>query len=54
MHKAAIYIRLSKEDENKQDAESESIVNQKAMLTAYAYEKEWEIYSNDAIIIGLS
>lgn len=44
MHKAAIYIRLSKEDENKQDAESESIVNQKAMLTSYAYEKEWEIY----------
>lgn len=44
MHKAAIYIRFSKEDENKQDAESESIVNQKAMLTSYAYEKEWEIY----------
>ena len=42
--KVAIYIRLSKEDEHKTNEESESIVNQKAMLTAYACEKDWEIY----------
>ena len=44
MYKTAIYIRLSKEDENKQDAESESIANQRAMLVSYAHEKGWEIF----------
>ena len=44
MYKVAIYLRLSKEDENKNDNESESIVNQKAMLVSYAYEKKWDIY----------
>jgi len=44
MYKTAIYIRLSKEDETKENAESESIANQRAMLTNYAYEKGWEIY----------
>ena len=41
--KAAIYCRLSKEDEGK-NGESESIQNQKSMLTAYAVEKGFEIY----------
>lgn len=41
--KAAIYCRLSKEDEGK-NGESESIQNQKSMLTAYAAEKGFEVY----------
>ena len=41
--KAAIYCRLSKEDEYK-IGESESIQNQKAMLIQYAMEKGFEIY----------
>lgn len=44
MQKVAIYIRLSKEDDNKIESESESIQNQRYMLTSYAYEKDWEIY----------
>ncbi|MBR0027055.1 MAG: recombinase family protein, partial [Clostridia bacterium] len=44
--KAAIYGRLSDEDRNKQFAtdDSESIQNQKLMLTQYATEHGWEIY----------
>lgn len=41
---AAIYCRLSVEDREKQTAESESIQNQRAMLTAYARAQGWEIY----------
>ena len=41
--KAAIYCRLSKEDEYK-IGESESIQNQKSMLIQYATEQGWEIY----------
>lgn len=41
--KAAIYCRLSKEDEGK-DGESESIQNQKSMLVQYAVEKGFDIY----------
>ena len=41
--KAAIYCRLSKEDETK-TGESESIQNQKSMLIQYAIEKELDIY----------
>ena len=41
---AAIYCRLSKEDEDKQ-LESESIQNQKSLLVKYAVEKGWDIYS---------
>ena len=41
--KAAIYCRLSKEDEDK-IGESESIQNQKSMLLQYALEKGFEIY----------
>ena len=41
--KAAIYIRLSVEDENKID-ESESIKNQRLILTQYAKSQGWEIY----------
>lgn len=38
----AIYCRLSKEDRVKED-ESESIKNQKKLLTAYALQNDWEI-----------
>ena len=41
--RAAIYCRLSREDDEKQQ-ESESILNQRAMLTQYAAEQGWEIY----------
>lgn len=41
--KAAIYCRLSKEDEDK-IGESESIQNQKSMLIQYAIEKGFDIY----------
>ncbi|MGN0639087.1 MAG: recombinase family protein [Huintestinicola sp.] len=46
MDKAAIYCRLSEEDRNKvcERDDSESIKNQKAMLTQYANEHLWEIY----------
>lgn len=44
--KAALYCRLSEEDRNKLCAtdDSNSIQNQKAMLSQYANEKGWEIY----------
>lgn len=46
--KAAIYCRLSKEDEEQgkkdKDGESESIQNQKSMLIHYAIEKGYDIY----------
>ncbi|MEY8418863.1 recombinase family protein [Oscillospiraceae bacterium 44-5] len=41
----AIYTRLSKEDEDKQQPESESIQNQKSLLTRYAIDHGWDIYS---------
>ena len=40
----AIYTRLSKEDEDKQQPESESIQNQKSLLINYAVEHGWDIY----------
>ena len=45
MVKAAIYCRLSKEDEYKQEKEheSESIQNQKQLLTEYAVKNNWQI-----------
>ena len=43
IHEAAIYCRLSKEDEYK-IGESESIQNQKSMLIQYAIEKGFDIY----------
>lgn len=44
--KAAIYCRLSEEDRNKRNEQddSNSIANQKAMLTEYALDKGWDIY----------
>ena len=50
--KAGIYCRLSEEDRNKQEKESdsESIQNQKSMLLQYAMDQGWEvfgIYSDD-------
>lgn len=42
--KAALYCRLSKEDENAGERESESIQNQKSMLIAYAREHGYEIH----------
>ena len=41
----AIYARLSKEDEDKQQSESESIQNQKSLLVRYATEHGWDIYN---------
>lgn len=43
--RCAIYCRLSKEDEDRQGPESESIQNQKSMLLKYALERGWEVYS---------
>ncbi|WP_326186828.1 recombinase family protein [uncultured Oscillibacter sp.] len=40
-----MYARLSKEDEDKHQPESESIQNQKSLLTAYAIDHGWDIYS---------
>jgi DNA invertase Pin-like site-specific DNA recombinase len=37
------YVRLSKEDEEKQ-VESESVQNQKALLTSYAGERGWKLH----------
>lgn len=47
MPKVAIYCRLSEEDKNKSSPlqESESIQNQKAMLTEYAIRQGWDIYN---------
>ena len=46
MDKVAIYCRLSEEDRNKthDSDDSESIKNQKAMLTQYAEDHSWQIY----------
>ena len=45
--KVAIYARLSREDDDKQNLndESESIQNQKSMLINYAVENNWDIYN---------
>jgi len=40
----AIYIRLSEEDREKKENDSESIINQRNMLTEYASERGWDIY----------
>lgn len=44
--KCALYCRLSEEDRNKQfeTDDSNSIQNQKSMLTKYAIDHDWEIY----------
>lgn len=43
--KVAIYCRLSEEDRGKTEKEdSESIQNQKNILTSYSFESGWEIY----------
>lgn len=41
---AAIYCRLSVEDKAKEAAESESIQNQKALLSTYAKRQGWAVY----------
>ncbi|MDO4531814.1 MAG: recombinase family protein [Bacillota bacterium] len=41
---AAIYCRLSVEDREKAAAESESILNQRAMLLSFATERGWAVY----------
>lgn len=40
----ALYVRLSREDEDRQQPESESIQNQKALLMDYAEERGWDVY----------
>lgn len=42
---AAIYVRLSKEDLDRGECESESIQNQKAMLLNYAISRGWQVYN---------
>lgn len=46
MVSTAIYVRLSDEDRDKQNEtdESESIQNQKAMLTDYCTERNWDVF----------
>ena len=41
----AIYVRLSKEDLDNGEYESESIQNQKSMLLNYAIDHSWQIYN---------
>ena len=43
---AGLYVRLSEEDRNKlcKEDDSESIRNQKLLLTEYAIEQGWQIY----------
>lgn len=38
----ALYCRLSQEDENKGDSDSDSIINQKSILTKYAKDNGFE------------
>lgn len=56
--RCAIYVRLSKEDEDRRPAaESESIQNQKSLLTNYAIDHGWDIYAiycDERIILGTS
>ena len=44
MDSAAIYIRLSREDNDKTGEESESIQNQRLILDAYAEKNNWKVY----------
>ena len=42
--KAAIYVRLSREDREKNGEDSESIVNQRMMLLDYCQKQNWNVY----------
>ena len=42
--KAALYVRLSREDRNKVGAESESIINQQILLLEYCRQQNWDVY----------
>lgn len=44
MPRVGIYCRLSIEDQDKNNADSISIQNQKAMLSEYCRERNWDIY----------
>ena len=44
-NRTAIYVRLSKEDLNSGERESESIQNQKSMLIDYAARNRWAVYN---------
>lgn len=44
-NRTAIYVRLSKEDLNSGERESESIQNQKSMLINHAAQHQWMIYN---------
>jgi len=46
MTRVAIYVRLSEEDKDKtsKEQDSESIINQRSILSEYASEREWDIY----------
>jgi len=52
IYKVGIYLRLSREDEDKKNDFSESILNQKEFLTAYCLENGFSItdtYCDDGI-----
>ena len=50
IYKVAIYIRLSKEDVDKGYDESESITNQKSLLTEYVGNLGWQYELVDTYI----
>ena len=58
IQKVALYMRLSKEDLDKGNAESESIQNQRMILDEYASSHGWEIYDHyideDSLSVGIS
>ena len=53
MVSAAVYLRLSDEDRNKKSEadESESIQNQKSLLTDYCRQRNWDIFDLSLIHI---
>ena len=50
IHKVAIYIRLSKEDVDRGYDESESIKNQRTLLTEYVQRLGWKYQLKDTYI----
>lgn len=54
-YRAALYIRLSKEDENQ--GPSESVTNQQSLLEAFVQQHELSVYHtyiDDTVILGLN
>ena len=54
IYNVGIYVRLSREDDEKNFKESESIKNQKEFLVSYCLERGWnvkEIYVDDGFMV---